>query len=163
MEEDGEVRHVEYLHEDNSDPANAVADRLVADIGATGSVVVYHKTMESGVLQYLADRFPRHAAALHSMNDRIWDLEVVFLKHYRDWRFGSRSSIKVVLPALVPELTYQDEAISDGGAASWGWIQMLESHDFIERQQKADALRSYCKLDTLAMVELLRHVRDHAA
>lgn len=159
MEEDGEVRHVEYLHEENSDPAEALADRLATDIGDTGSVVVYHKTMESGVLNYLAERLPRHAAAMHSMNDRIWDLEVVFLKHYRDWRFGSRSSIKVVLPVLVPELTYQDEEISDGGAASWGWIQMLESDDFIERQQKADALRSYCKLDTLAMVKLLEHVR----
>ena len=61
---------------------------------------------------------------------------------------------------LVPELTYDDETISDGGAASWGWIQMLESDDFIERQQKADALRSYCKLDTFAMVKLLKQVRQ---
>jgi hypothetical protein len=160
VEESGDIRHLEYLHEDNSDPAEALADRLAADIGDSGSVVVYHKTMESGVLKYLADRFPRHTNAFHSMDNRIWDLEVVFLKHYRDWRFGSRSSIKVVLPALIPALSYEDEAISDGGAASLGWVQMLESDDFIVRQEKADALRSYCKLDTLAMVELLSHVRS---
>ena len=159
MEENGEVRHAEYLHEENSDPAEALAGRLAGDIGDQGSVVVYHKTMESGVLKYLAERFPQHAASMHSMNDRIWDLEVVFLKHYRDWRFGSRSSIKVVLPTLVPELTYEDENISDGGAASLGWVRMIESDDFITRQEKADALRSYCKLDTIAMVELLKHVR----
>ena len=73
---------------------------------------------------------------------------------------GSRSSIKVVLPALIPELSYADEAISDGGAASLGWVQMLETDDFIVRQEKADALLSYCKLDTLAMVELLRYVKS---
>ena len=93
------------------------------------------------------------------MIDRIWDLEVIFKDHYRDWRFGSRSSIKVVLPTLVPELTYEDEVISEGGDASLSWVQMLESDDFIVRQEKADALRSYCKLDTVAMVELLKHVQ----
>lgn len=160
LEENGEVSHAEFLHEENSDPSLPLAERLVRDIGEVGSVVVYHATMESGVLKYLAERFPAHADALLSMNERIWDLEKVFLKDYRHWRFGSRSSIKVVLPTLVPGLSYETEEISDGGYASLAWIQLLESDDMIERQQKADALRSYCKLDTLAMVELLEHVRS---
>lgn len=160
MEKSGEVRHLEFLHEENSDPAEVLADRLASDIGETGSVVVYHATMESGVLKYLANRFPQHADSFNGMVSRIWDLEVMFLKHYRDWRFGSRSSIKVVLTALIPSLTYEDEAIPDGGAASLAWIEMLEADDFIVRQEKADALRSYCKLDTMAMVELLTHVRS---
>ena len=37
---------------------------------------------------------------------------------------------------------------------------MLESDDSIVRQEKADALRSYCKLDTIAMVKLLKHVQN---
>ena len=116
--------------------------------------------MESGVLKDLAERFPEHADRLLQVSARIWDLEKVFLKHYRHWKFGSKSSIKVVLPVLVPALSYEKEDISDGGDASLGWIEMLESDDFIERQAKADALRSYCKLDTLAMAELLAHVRE---
>jgi len=160
LEENGEMRHVEFLHEENSDPSAALAARLVADIGESGSVVVYHAQMESGVLQDLVDRFPQYATALLSMDARIWDLEVVFLKHYRDWRFGSKSSIKVVLPALIPELSYENEVVSDGGEASLSWVQMLETDDFLVRQEKAEALRSYCKLDTLAMVELLEHVRN---
>jgi hypothetical protein len=159
MEESGDVRHLEYLHEENSDPVEALADRLATDIGEKGSVVVYHATMESGVLKYLAKRCPQHAASFESMVSRIWDLEVVFLKHYRDWRFGSKSSIKVVLPALVPALSYKSESISDGGEASLSWVQMLESDDFIFRKEKADALRSYCRLDTLAMAELLKLVQ----
>ena len=160
LNEHGELSHLEYLHERNSDPAGAIADRLVADVGETGSIVVYHQQMELGVLNYLVDRFPAHADSIGGMTNRIWDLEMVFLKHYRDWQFGSKSSIKVVLPTLIPDLSYQQEAISDGGAASLAWVQMLESDNFIVRQEKADGLRSYCKLDTLAMVELLRHLRN---
>lgn len=160
MDENGSLTHLEYLHEENSDPAEALADRLAADIGDTGSIVVYHAQMESGVLEYLANRFPQHADAFNGMIERIWDLEVVFLKHYRDWRFGSKSSIKVVLPTLIPDLSYKDEAVSDGGEASLSWVQMLETDDFIIRQEKADGLRSYCKLDTIAMVELLKHIRS---
>jgi hypothetical protein len=160
LEEDGEMRHLEFLHEENSDPAEALADRLANDIGNKGSVVVYHATMEAGVLEYLAERFSQHSQSFNGMISRIWDLEVMFLKHYRHWQFGSKSSIKVVLPILVPGLTYDDEVISDGGLASLGWIEMLEADDFIARQEKADALRSYCKLDTQAMVELLDHVRS---
>jgi hypothetical protein len=160
LEENGDMRHVEYLHEDDSDPSLPIAERLVRDIGDTGSVVVYHKTMESGVLQDLAERFPAHAEALLGMDKRIWDLELIFKKHYRDWRFWTRSSIKVVLPTLLPEFSYDDEEISDGGAASLGWLQMIKSDDAGERQKIADALRSYCTLDTLAMVKLLEHVRN---
>jgi hypothetical protein len=158
LAEDGDLQHVEYLHEENSDPSLSVAERLLKDIGPTGSIVVYHKTMESGVLTRLAKIFPQHADAFHNMDDRIWDLEKIFLKDYRHWKFGSRSSIKVVLPTLVPELSYELEEISEGGNASLAWIQLLESSDKEERQKIADALRSYCKLDTLAMVKLLEHV-----
>jgi hypothetical protein len=160
LEESGEIRHLEYLHEEHSDPSRALAERLDADVGESGSVVVYFAQMESGVLRYLADRFPQYAAKFIGMNDRMWDLEVIFRKHYRHWLFGSKSSIKVVLPALVPDESYDDEEISDGGEASWSWVQMLESDDMLVRQQKADALRSYCKKDTIAMVKLLEHVQS---
>ena len=160
LEESGEMTHKEYLHEECSDPSERLAERLLDDIGPAGSVVVYHAQMESGVLKDLANRFPETAERLLQVNTRIWDLETVFRNYYRHWKFGSRSSIKVVLPVLVPTLSYETEDISDGGDASISWIEMLESGDFIERQEKADALRSYCKLDTLAMAELLAHIRN---
>jgi len=158
LEEDGRSGHVEYLHEHHSDPSLPLTERLVEDIGAKGSVVVYHAQMESGVLKYLAHRFPQLADPLNGINARIWDLERVFVKHYRHWKFGSKSSIKVVLPTLIPELSYETEQISDGGDASLSWINMLEADDFLERQRYADALRSYCRLDTIAMLKLLNHV-----
>jgi hypothetical protein len=159
MEEDGDVRHVEYLHEETSDPSEEVAKRLVNHIGGKGSVVVYYANMERGILQYLADRFPQYADALNSMVNRIWDLEVLFKNHYRDWRFGSKSSIKVVLRNLIPELSHEDLEIQEGGAATWSWIEIQESNDANFRCAKADALREYCERDTRAMVELLKLVK----
>jgi len=50
MDEDGKVRHDEYLHEEATASSEEVARRLVQDIGKRGSIVVYHAGMEKGVL-----------------------------------------------------------------------------------------------------------------
>jgi hypothetical protein len=131
-----------------------VARRLCDEIGPVGSIVVYYANMERGVINALRNQFPEHAPALQSMTERMWDLHPVFEKHYRHWRFGSKSSIKVVLPVLCPELSYKDLEIQEGGSASYGWVTMIESGDTEERDKLAQALLAYCKLDTLAMVEL---------
>ena len=49
------------------------------------------------------------------------------------WQFDGSYSIKVVLPALVPELSYDNLDISDGGDASSAWLQMVESKDEEEK------------------------------
>ncbi len=156
MDENGQVQHIEYLHEESTDPSEAVANRLAQDIGEQGSIVVYHAGMEKGVLEYLRGRFPEYAASLQGMIDRLWDLELVFKNHYRHWKFGSKSSIKVILPNLIPELSYKDLEIQEGGSASWNWIQMIESDDTKAQRAMAEALRKYCERDTWAMVELLK-------
>ena len=158
MDIDGEIQHIEYLHEEATDPSEDVAKQLVKDIGKKGSIVVYYAGMESGILKYLRDRFPEYTAQLQDMIDRLWDLELLFKNHYRHWKFGSKSSIKVVLPTLIPELSYDDLDIQEGGAASWNWIQMIESDDTESRQDTAEALRKYCERDTWAMVKLLKLV-----
>jgi hypothetical protein len=160
MDKGGELQHFEYLHEGSSDPSEEVAKRLVNQIGKKGSVVVYHARMEREVLQYLANRFPQFADSLNNMVDRIWDLEIMFKDHYRDWRFGSKSSLKVVLPNLIPELPYEELEIQEGGDASWKWIEILESDDADFKRAKADALIKYCERDTEAMVELLKFVMN---
>ena len=108
------------------------------------------------MLNSLRNQFPEYAPALKSMTERLWDLHPIFEKQYRHWKFGSKSSIKVVLPTLVPELSYKDLEVQEGGAASLGWLRMIESGDAAERDVLAKGLLDYCGLDTLAMVELLQ-------
>ena len=156
---DGEASHIEFLHEQRSDPGEAIARSLLAHMGTTGSVIVYNKTMERGVLKSLARQFPEMGDGLRQISSRIWDLEQVFKKHYRHWQWGTKSSIKNVLPTLVPELSYKDLEVQEGGMASLEWLRMIETDDAHEKAAKANALKRYCELDTLAMVRLLEVVR----
>jgi len=158
LSDDGGLNHVEFLHDSRSNPGKAIASSLLEHIGETGSVIVYNKTMEKDVLTELSIQFPHWGDGLRSMISRLWDLEVVFKKHYRHWQWGSKSSIKKVLPTLVPELSYQDLDVQEGGMASLEWLAMTETGDDREKAVKASALKRYCELDTLAMVRLLEVV-----
>jgi hypothetical protein len=48
------------------------------------------------------------------MAERLWDQLDIFRKHYRDYRFGKSNSLKSVLPAVVPELSYQALEVQNG-------------------------------------------------
>jgi hypothetical protein len=64
-------------------------------------------------------------------------------------------SIKYVLPAMVPKLSYNDLDIKEGGAASNTFLSMVNGTfdgDFEETRRQ---LLEYCKLDTYAMVKIL--------
>lgn len=160
---DGDISHFEFLHEQHSDPGEALARSLLEHMGTEGSVIVYNKTMERGVLKALARQFPQMGDALRQISSRIWDLEVVFRKHYRHWQWGTKSSIKNVLPSLVPDLSYKDLEVQEGGMASLEWLRMIETDDVHEKAAKADALKRYCELDTLAMLRLLEVVERELA
>lgn len=159
MEEDGTIQHIEYLHDKNSDPSRDVAQGLVRDISERGSIVVYYAPMEKGVLVQLKNQFPEYAISLQGMIDRLWDLQLIFKNYYRHWQFGSRSSIKIVLPTLLPDLSYKDLDIQEGGSASLAWIDMLESSDGESKTAMAQALKMYCERDTWAMVKLLELIK----
>ena len=71
-------------------------------------------------------------------------------------------SLKYVLPALVPELKYDEMEISDGGMAANAWMRLWEMEDSGEIVKVRNALFEYCKLDTLAMVRILEKLREIA-
>ena len=73
----------------------------------------------------------------------------------RDEAFLGSSSIKKVLPALVPELTYDNLSIQEGEAAARRWKEVtLGDVSEAEREEVYSDLNEYCKLDTLAMVKI---------
>ena len=152
--EDGTLEHREYLHTEATDPRRALTDALLRDLDSSGSVIVYNAQFERKVLHDLALAFPADAAALHAVAARLWDQLDIFRKHYASPRFGGSNSIKSVLPALVPELTYKDLAIQKGDDAQAAWAEMLATTDKDASRQLADALRAYCERDTIAMVEI---------
>ena len=71
-----------------------------------------------------------------------------------------RSSIKVVLPVLVPELDYKDMEISDGLTAATRFQDLHEGKvvgDAAETVRKN--LTDYCRMDTLAMVKIVERLQ----
>jgi len=77
--------------------------------------------------------------------------------------FGGSFSLKRVLPALVPELRYDDLPIAEGETASLELERLLfqeaEPTPEARAQLRSDLLR-YCHQDTWGLVKLLEHLRQ---
>ena len=158
---DGTVTHHEYLHTDRTDPRLPLVESLLDTISDKGSVVVY-STFEKQRLEDLAEFLPQYAGPLRSIQSRLWDQLVIFRDHYTHPDFGGTASIKSVLPVLVPSLRYDALDVQDGREAQAVWSLMLDSNSERESARMIRDLKAYCRLDTLAMVEihkaLLRHI-----
>lgn len=154
---DGKLQHVEFLNQDSTDPRPALAKSLVENIGDTGSVIVYNQNFEESRNKELMEVFPEYKDKLDSINKRMVDLLVPFRSRYLyDPKMNGSASIKQVLPTFVPELSYQDLEIGDGGDASKSYIKTLDPETSQEEKEKIyKALKAYCGLDTLAMVKLI--------
>lgn len=92
--------------------------------------------------------------------DRIVDLMDPFQKKwYYTPKMHESYSIKKVLPALVPDLSYDGLEVADGGTACIVYEQLPEEMDMIKMEETRNNLLKYCKLDTLAMVKILDNLR----
>ena len=68
-------------------------------------------------------------------------------------------SIKLVLPALVPELSYDDLSIKEGGTASNTFLSMVNGTFEGDEEETKRQLLQYCELDTYAMVKILEKLQ----
>lgn len=154
LHEDGRLEHHEYLERQPRLP-DQLLGKLASEIGPSGSIVSWHASFEKTRNKEMAELLPAHAAFLEDVNARTVDLEDVFKSSYVDARFDGSTSIKKVLPVLCPELGYDELDVQDGASAMDAWEKMIRA-DGQEAEDRAQALLSYCKLDTLAMVEIYR-------
>ena len=159
---DGSLSHTEFLCRDERDPREDLAVTLLESLGREGSICVY-SSYERSVIERLAEDFPSLRKDLKRVVARLWDLHVIIRDHYYHPAFEGSYSIKTVLPAVVPSLSYADLVIRDGGVAACEYSRMIFTvTDWIEKAQIQEALLRYCERDTLAMVELRRELRKRA-
>jgi hypothetical protein len=152
----GKLTQQALLDLSGEDPSKGVAEALIAGCGETGPVYAYNAGFESRVIRELAERFPRLKKPLLAIVERIVDLLPVARGHfYHPDQCGSWS-IKAVLPAVVPELTYDDlEGVQNGGMAQEAFLEAIHASTTQARKaQLHQHLLDYCKLDTYAMVRL---------
>jgi len=111
-----EPEHFEYLAPPKVDPRRQLAEKLLAEIPADACVLTYNQSFEKSVLRELAARLPDLADELLQRVENIRDLMLPFKSRavYR-WPMRGSYSLKEVLPALVPDLSYKGLGVADGG------------------------------------------------
>ncbi len=147
--------HFEFLADYTKDDRKTLAEKLITDIGKTGSVIVYHADAEKRFIKNLATAAPNLADELINIIDRIVDLKVVIKESYYYPSFHGSYSIKVVLPVLVPDMSYKNLVIGDGQSACVVFAELArDKYSSKEAAGLCQELLRYCKQDTLAMVEI---------
>ncbi len=154
---DGTLQHKEFLAEPTGDPRLPFIEQLIKDIGTTGDIIVYNKSFEKGQLKLIAKAFPQYTNQVREINKRVVDLMTPFQKkHYYTAAMNGSYSIKKVLPALVPQFSYDNMDINNGMAASMSYENLYYEIDQTIIDKTKQDLLEYCGLDTLAMVEILK-------
>ncbi|MGC6402524.1 MAG: DUF2779 domain-containing protein [Flavobacteriaceae bacterium] len=152
-----EIEHREYLADPTQDPRIGFLEQLIQDCSLEGDILVYNIGFERGKLIELIDFFPEYSNELIEIVNRLKDLMVPFQqKWYYTPEMKGSYSIKSVLPSLVPNLSYDDLEIKEGSTASTTFLSMVNGTSNGDKEEKRRQLLEYCKLDTLAMVEILK-------
>ena len=150
------IEHREYLADPTKDPRIGFIEQLIQDCGSSGDILVYNIGFERGKLNDLIDVFPEYSNELLGIVNRLKDLMIPFQqKWYYTPEMKGSYSIKYVLPALVPELSYNDLDIKEGGTASNTFLSMVNGTFAGDVEETRNQLLEYCKLDTFAMVKIL--------
>ncbi len=153
-EADGRLQHKAFLAEGSQDPREALVIRLLADIPSTGSIVTY-SNYERSVLRGLAQTFPQYESSLLALCDRITDLYRLIRGHYYHPAFHGSFSIKSVLPAIAPDLSYEGLEIVEGRAAAAAYARSIAARTPpSERASIRESLLAYCERDTEAMLHV---------
>ena len=158
----GPMKHHEYLLRSKMESVENLVKNMRAKIGDSGSVIVWNQSFEKGRNVEMGNLFPAYRPFLNSINERLYDLRVPFQKgHYQHPDFKGKTSLKSILPVLVPEVSYDNLIIQNGMIATIKWHHATDGRmDEKTQEETFENLLRYCELDTLAMVKILEVLRD---
>lgn len=160
--------HHEFLADGSDDPRQVVLDALLTVLAqhrrpaagrdnrnGVGSVIVYNKSMEAGVLRNLAARFPGKGKLLEPLLDNLWDLLAAIRAHVYHPKFYGSFSLKSVAPALTNH-RYAGLAVADGVEAGVAFMRLLRSDvSAIEARRLRRDLLAYCGQDTACCLDIV--------
>jgi len=159
----GSLTHYEYIADGPDDPRPALAEALVEACAGARRIVAYYASFERECIKHLEAHVPARARPLARIRERLIDLLPVVRNHVYHPDFGGSFSLKRVLPALVPALSYGDLEVNEGELASLELMRLMLRRDELreaERTRLRRALLAYCERDSWAMVKLLERLRS---
>lgn len=156
--ENGVVRHEEFIHRGEDNPAQAFTTSLLRSLKGAATIVVYSSFEEQRVKNLDALGFEGANLIKQALENRQVDLLQIIREHTYFRGYQGSFSIKTVLPTLVPTLSYSDLAIQGGDVASALYAQVATMTE-ADATKTINDLLAYCKRDTEAMVEIYRKLQ----
>lgn len=160
-DEKASPEHFSFLAGSPDDPRPGFLSGLKKVLGDSGSIIVYNKGFEEGILKKLAKMFPEYNNWITGVRARLVDLLKPFrgFNYYHPQQKGS-ASIKRVLPALTGK-SYDGMEISEGGEASIKFYTVTYGEVAEEERNKVRAdLEEYCALDTEGMIWIVGKLKE---
>ena len=156
--ENGALKHTEFLAKINTDPRRDLAESLIKDIPKNTCVIAYNSCFEKMIIKRLASLYPDLSEHLMNIYNNIKDLMVPFKnRSYYIKEMQGSYSIKYVLPALFPNdrnLDYHALDNIHNGSEAMNSFKNLKNMTKEEQEEIRKDLLKYCELDTLAMVKI---------
>lgn len=148
------VEHREFLHTCATFPMDSFAKSLIDVLGETGTIVVF-SSFEITRIREIITLYPQFKKPLENIIQRIIDLQSLIRSYCYFPAFHGSFSIKNILPALSPEKSYKQLNIQNGSVAARIYSHMISEDLSAEKANsiKQDLL-AYCKMDTIAMLDL---------
>lgn len=145
-----------FLDLSGNDSSRYFAEALIDVCGTSGPIYVYNAKFEGARISGLATRFRKLSSSLLAIKERLVDLHPITKANYYHPSQQGSWSIKAVLPAVAPELSYDAlEGVQNGGMAMDAYLEAIDLDTTPERKAEIEQqLLAYCGLDTFAMVRL---------
>ena len=158
----GHLEHREFLDTSGDVPMRAAARSLVKHLGKSG-VIFMCAPFERRVINDLIEEFPDLAPQLKSLIDRLVDLHPIVKEHYYHPDMKGSWSLKAITACIAPEMSHAKLGeVADGTAAQRAYLEIIAAEaDSVRKKDLRNKLHEYCKLDTLAMVEIVHVLQGH--
>jgi len=157
-----EPKHLSWIWNTEGDPRLELLERLQSLLGNKGNILAYHSPFEMMIIKQAVTTFPKYQKWLGKILERFVDLLQPFRAFhiYHPAQKGS-CSLKDVLPTLTGQ-DYSSLEIQDGNEASQQFMNILNG-EVTDKQAILDNLEEYCGQDTMAMLEILRKMKELSA
>ena len=131
----GKLEAWSFIDLSGNDPSRAFADSLITVCGKRGPIFVYNAGFEGARIKELAERFSKLAPNLLAIKERLVDLHPITKAHYYHPSQHGSWSIKAVLPAVAPDLSYEAlEGVQNGGMAMEAYLEAINPDTTPERK-----------------------------
>ncbi|MBF0503209.1 MAG: DUF2779 domain-containing protein [Candidatus Riflebacteria bacterium] len=158
QENGDQINSHEFLEIDGKLQIRHLADQMIHDLGASGPILIY-SPFERRMIRLLIDFLPDLKPSLEALLTRTVDLLALMRRYYYHPAMAGSWSIKTVLPAIAPDLSYDKlDEVNNGIAAQSAFLEAIHPDTTGERRESLRKnMLTYCGLDTLGMLRIVQH------